>query len=86
MQSLPLIRTKPLLRLQKVVSATMSTNVKTATDSDPKITLYTNHGCPWAHRAHIAIKEIGLPYDEVIIDLTKPREQWYLDMNPVSCP
>lgn len=48
----------------------------------PKITLYTNHRCPWAHRAHIVIKELGLPYEEVIIDLDKPREPWYLEVNP----
>ncbi|KPI38407.1 Glutathione S-transferase omega-1 [Cyphellophora attinorum] len=48
----------------------------------PAITLYTNHRCPWAHRAHIVIKELGLPYDEVIIDLDKPREPWYLEVNP----
>lgn len=47
-----------------------------------KITLYTNHGCPWAHRAHIVAKELGLEYEEVIIDLTKPREPWYLEVNP----
>lgn len=48
----------------------------------PEITLYTNHGCPWAHRAHITLKELGLPYEEVIIDLETPRPQWYLDINP----
>lgn len=48
----------------------------------PKITLYTNHGCPYAHRAHIALAELNLPYSEVIIDLTVPRPQWYLDLNP----
>ncbi|KAF2704403.1 thioredoxin-like protein [Pleomassaria siparia CBS 279.74] len=48
----------------------------------PKITLYTNHHCPWAHRAHIVIKELGLPYEEVIIDLDTPREPWYLEVNP----
>ncbi|KAJ6144990.1 hypothetical protein N7470_008885 [Penicillium chermesinum] len=48
----------------------------------PKIILYTNHLCPWAHRAHIALKESGLEYEEVIIDLNVPREQWYLDINP----
>ncbi|KAL1600431.1 hypothetical protein SLS60_006816 [Paraconiothyrium brasiliense] len=48
----------------------------------PKITLYTNHNCPYAHRAHIVIKELGLPYEEIIIDLTKPREPWYLEINP----
>lgn len=47
------------------------------------ITLYTNHRCPWAHRAHIVIKELGLKYEEVIIDLDKPREPWYLEVNPV---
>jgi len=48
----------------------------------PKITLYTNHRCPWAHRAHIVLKELCLPYEEVIIDLGKPREPWYLEINP----
>ncbi|KAF2739650.1 thioredoxin-like protein [Polyplosphaeria fusca] len=59
----------------------MSTNGIT-NGSTPKITLYTNHRCPWAHRAHIVIKELGLPYEEVIIDLDKPREPWYLEVNP----
>ncbi|KAF2849850.1 glutathione-S-transferas-like protein omega 1 [Plenodomus tracheiphilus IPT5] len=48
----------------------------------PKITFYTNHRCPWAHRAHIVLKELGLKYDEVIIDLDTPREPWYLKVNP----
>lgn len=44
---------------------------------------YTNHRCPWAHRAHIALAEIGLEFEEVIIDLNKPREPWYLkEVNP----
>ncbi|KAL1983354.1 hypothetical protein VTN96DRAFT_10413 [Rasamsonia emersonii] len=50
--------------------------------ASPKIILYTNHSCPWAHRAHIALKELGLPYEEVIIDLDTPREPWYLQVNP----
>ncbi|KAI0482065.1 glutathione S-transferase domain-containing protein [Xylariaceae sp. FL0804] len=48
----------------------------------PKLTLYTNHGCPWAHRAHIALAELQLPYDEEIVDLTKPRTPEYLQVNP----
>lgn len=52
--------------------------------SQPKLILYTNRGCPWAHRAHIALKESGLNYEEVIIDLNTPREPWYLEINPVS--
>ncbi|KAF9877084.1 glutathione s-transferase [Colletotrichum karsti] len=50
--------------------------------SAPKIKLYTNHGCPWAHRAHIALIELGLPYEEEIIDLSVPRTQEYLKVNP----
>ncbi|KAI9706133.1 MAG: hypothetical protein M1836_005539 [Candelina mexicana] len=58
------------------------TTVTTNGHAAPKITLYTNHLCPWAQRAHIALHELGLPFEEVIIDLSKPREQWYLDINP----
>ena len=50
----------------------------------PRITFYTSHSCPFAHRAHIAIKELRLPYEEVLIDLGKPREEWYLKINPVG--
>lgn len=48
------------------------------------IKLYTNHRCPWAHRAHIVLRELGLEYEEVIIDLDTPREPWYLEINPVN--
>jgi len=51
--------------------------------ADTKIVLYTFHGCPYAHRVHIALNEIGVPYEEVGIDLDKPRDPWYLkDINP----
>ncbi|KAL7629805.1 hypothetical protein AAE478_001328 [Parahypoxylon ruwenzoriense] len=48
----------------------------------PKIKLYTNHGCPWAHRAHIALSELQLPFEEEIIDLSVPRTPEYLKINP----
>lgn len=48
----------------------------------PKITLYTSHRCPWAHRVHIVLKELNLAYEEVLIDLGRPREEWYLKINP----
>jgi glutathione S-transferase len=48
----------------------------------PQIHLYTNHRCPFAHRSHIALEELGLPFEETIIDLDTPRPQWYLDINP----
>ncbi|KAJ8613068.1 hypothetical protein MRB53_037120 [Persea americana] len=75
-------------RKAKVCQATskMATYATHSTGSTngiaPKIKFYTNHGCPWAHRAQITLKELGLPYEEVIIPLDKPREQWYLDINP----
>lgn len=57
-------------------------------ESGYKVTLYTYHGCPYAHRVHIALGELGVQYEEVTIDLDKPREPWYLQINPVSqsCP
>ncbi|KAF9765506.1 hypothetical protein IL306_002206 [Fusarium sp. DS 682] len=46
------------------------------------ITLYTNHACPFAHRAHITLAELGLPVKEEIIDLSTPRSPEYLQINP----
>jgi len=51
-------------------------------NADLAITFYTYHGCPYAHRVHIALNELGLPFKEVAIDLDKPREPWYLQINP----
>ncbi|KAI1200679.1 glutathione S-transferase domain-containing protein [Nemania serpens] len=48
----------------------------------PKLKLYTNHGCPWAHRAHVALSELKVPFEEEIIDLTVPRTAEYLKVNP----
>ncbi|KAK3943943.1 thioredoxin-like protein [Diplogelasinospora grovesii] len=49
---------------------------------DAKIILYTNHRCPWAHRVHIALEELKIPFEEVIIDLDTPRTPEYLKINP----
>ncbi|KAM0345494.1 hypothetical protein ACHAPU_006421 [Fusarium lateritium] len=46
------------------------------------ITLYTNHRCPFAHRAHITLQELGLPFKEELIDLDTPRSPEYLQINP----
>ncbi|MCJ1432326.1 hypothetical protein MMC27_001682 [Xylographa pallens] len=63
--------------------ASTAASTPTTNGLSPKITLYTNHSCPFAHRAHIALKELKLPYEEVIIDLDRPRDEWYLKINPV---
>jgi len=49
---------------------------------DADIILYTNHRCPWAHRAHIALEELKVPFKEEIIALDKPRTPEYLAINP----
>ncbi|KAI5456830.1 thioredoxin-like protein [Mariannaea sp. PMI_226] len=46
------------------------------------ITLYTNHRCPWSHRAHIVLTELGIPFKEEIVDLEVPRTPEYLKINP----
>ncbi|KAK4940249.1 hypothetical protein LTR10_019569 [Elasticomyces elasticus] len=48
----------------------------------PMIKMYTNHGCGWCHRVHITLKELSLPYEEVLIDLDNPRPEWFLKLNP----
>lgn len=37
---------------------------------------------PGAHRAHIALAELNVPFEEEIIDLSVPRTQEYLKINP----
>ncbi|KAK7522402.1 glutathione-S-transferase-like protein omega 1 [Phyllosticta citriasiana] len=48
----------------------------------PHITLYTFPDCPDCQRIHILLTELKLPFEQVFIDINKPREQWYLDINP----
>jgi len=50
--------------------------------TESEIILYTNHRCPWAHRAHIALEALQVPFKEVIIDLDRPRDPEYLAINP----
>ena len=37
---------------------------------------------PGAHRAHITLAELGIPFEEEIIDLDTPRSPEYLKVNP----
>jgi glutathione S-transferase len=53
-----------------------------STSAPAQIELYTNHICPWAHRAHIALSILSLPFTEHIIDLDTPRSAAYLSINP----
>ncbi|KAM0425683.1 hypothetical protein ACHAPT_008930 [Fusarium lateritium] len=49
---------------------------------DAKIILYTNRQCPYAHRVHITLAELGIPFEEEDIDLSVPRTEAYLNINP----
>ncbi|KIW13502.1 hypothetical protein PV08_08690 [Exophiala spinifera] len=48
----------------------------------PKIKLYTNYGCGWCHRVQFVLKELGLAYEQVLVDLDNPRPEWFLKLNP----
>lgn len=48
----------------------------------PKIILYTSYFCPWAHRSQVILKELGLDFETVHIDLSTPRTAEYLKINP----
>ncbi|KAL7783872.1 thioredoxin-like protein [Trichoderma ceciliae] len=65
-------------------SSPQQTKISNMAASDANIILYTNHGCPWAHRVHIALSELHVPVDEVIIDLDVPRTAEYLAINPAG--
>ncbi|KAG0231699.1 hypothetical protein BGW42_008651 [Actinomortierella wolfii] len=47
-----------------------------------KLTLYQNPKCPYAQRALIALEITKQEAEKVFIDLTVPREEWYLKINP----
>ncbi|KAJ5986361.1 hypothetical protein N7451_010726 [Penicillium sp. IBT 35674x] len=48
----------------------------------PKISLYTAHHCPWAHRAQIALRELNLEFETVLVNINIPRTPEYLAINP----
>ncbi|KAH6684811.1 thioredoxin-like protein [Plectosphaerella plurivora] len=49
-----------------------------------RIILYTAHHCPFAHRVQIAIRELQLPFEEELVDITVPRTKEFLAVNPAG--
>lgn len=47
-----------------------------------QLTTLTKNSSIGAHRAHIALEELKVPFEEVIIDLDTPRTAEYLAVNP----
>ncbi|KAA6411129.1 MAG: hypothetical protein FRX48_05441 [Lasallia pustulata] len=60
----------------------MATASTSPNGTPPNITLWTNHDSFWCNRLEIAMRELNLAYKEVLIDLSKPREDWFLKINP----
>jgi glutathione S-transferase len=54
--------------------------------SDPKtsLTIYSVAACPYAQRTRILLHLKGLQAELVELDLSKPRPQWFLDINPAG--
>ena len=77
-RSIPLLPT-----MANSTSSNGSPSPERAYPQEYKITLYSNRACPYAHRVHITLAELGVQYEEVNIDLDKPRDAWYLKINPV---
>ncbi|KAH0840642.1 putative glutathione S-transferase [Fonsecaea pedrosoi] len=57
-------------------------DVDVGANQQPRIKFFTNHGCGWSQRVHIVLKELGLEYEEVIINMDEPRPEWFLELNP----
>jgi len=63
----------------------LATRVAPDSRPEPLLTLFrdTNGWCPFCERVWIALREKGIPYDEVLINLYD-KPQWYKDMVPTS--
>ena len=47
-----------------------------------KITLYTAHHCPFAHRVQIILRDLNLDFETCLVDIAIPRTSEYLAINP----
>lgn len=56
--------------------------MKPAADND--IRIYSMWACPYAQRTRILLELKQLPYQLVEVDLTKPRPDWFLALNPTG--
>lgn len=51
---------------------------------EASLTIYSVAACPYAQRTRILLHHKGLKADLVEIDLSKPRPDWFLKMNPAG--
>ncbi|KAF9566380.1 hypothetical protein EC968_003785 [Mortierella alpina] len=50
--------------------------------SQPQLTLYSSPVCPFAARAVLALAETKQDHEAIAIDISVPRPDWYLHINP----
>ncbi|ETS82301.1 hypothetical protein PFICI_07303 [Pestalotiopsis fici W106-1] len=50
--------------------------------TDNKLILYNNDTCTWSNRAKVALLELGLDFEERIINVDGPRPAEFLAINP----
>jgi glutathione S-transferase len=48
------------------------------------VTIYSIEVCPFAQRTRMLLALKGIPFDLVEIDITKPRPDWFLELNPLG--
>ena len=48
----------------------------------PKLTLYTSKTSFFGQRVNIVLNHLKVPFEEVLIPLDRPREPWFLAINP----
>ncbi|KUI67146.1 Glutathione S-transferase Z2 [Cytospora mali] len=50
--------------------------------TENKLILYTNYTCTWANRANVCLTELGISFEERIINVDGPRPADFLAINP----
>jgi glutathione S-transferase len=50
----------------------------------PEIEIYSIAVCPFAQRTRIVLALKDVPFDLTEIDITKPRPEWFLKLNPLG--
>ncbi|MBA1147747.1 glutathione S-transferase family protein [Ectothiorhodospiraceae bacterium WFHF3C12] len=58
--------------------------VSNPANSDDDVTIYSIEMCPFAQRSRILLDLKQVEHDLVEIDITKPRPDWFLELNPAG--
>src|SRR5690625_2515466 len=53
-------------------------------NADDKLTIYSIAACPYAQRTRMLLELKSIPFELVEIDITRPRPDWFLQLNPAG--